>query len=92
MAEDPVMSITVRTRTGWMTFAMRVANLLAHLHLRSLAAIWLWLLQPTFIVGLHVEGQCHHFGPFRWRKWDYRRAQIAVTLQFNCPWSRKGGD
>lgn len=76
-----MLTVSFSVRTGWMRFIIAVANHLAHWHMRVLAAIWLFLLQPTFIMGIHIKGQYHRFGPFRWRRWSYRRTHISVNLR-----------
>lgn len=76
-----MLTVGYSTRTGWMRFIITVANHLAHWHLRPLAALWLFSLQRTFIIGIHIKGQNHHLGPFRWRRWSYRRTHISVNLR-----------
>lgn len=75
------LTVHFRVRIGWLNFVIAVANRLARARLHVVAGIWLWLLQPTCIIGIHIEGQRHHLGPFRFgRRWSYRRANIRVHL------------
>ena len=75
-----MLTVSFSTRTGWMRFIIAVANHFTHWHLRPLAALWLFVLQPTFIIGIHLKGRYHRLGPFRWRRWNYQRTHISVKL------------
>ena len=79
------ITVTFQTRTGWIRFVLAVANLLTRLRLRLVSGVWLWLLQPTFIMGIHIKGQRRfHIWRFRfWKRWTYRRLPIHVSMQLH---------
>lgn len=75
------IAIRYQVRAGWIRFVIAVANWLSRRNLRMLAGIWLWLLQPTFIIGIHIMGQRKRLGPFRFgKRWSYHRMNIRVHL------------
>lgn len=62
--------INVRVQSGWLRFLIGVANLLARMRLRSVAALWVYLMQPFFIVRMQVAG-----------RWTFNRLPMRIYLQ-----------
>lgn len=67
------VTITVRVQTGWLRFIVAIATHLSDWHLPALAALWLWLMQPLFIIRIQVAG----------KRWRFAHIPLRVTLQFH---------